>query len=101
VSGGRIRERAIVIQQKTSRPVQFEVLEPARTSLLTWLERRGGSLDDFVFPSKIDDSDHISTPQYACLVDECVTGLGLRGEDYGTHLLRRTKAASIDKQPVN
>ena len=52
VSGGRIRNRAIVIQQKTGRPVQFELLEPARTSLLAWLERQGGSLDDFVFPSR-------------------------------------------------
>ena len=29
VSGGRIRSRAIVVQQKTGRPVQFELLEPA------------------------------------------------------------------------
>jgi hypothetical protein len=41
VSGARIRSRAIVIQQKTGRPVQFELLEPARGSLLAWLERRG------------------------------------------------------------
>jgi integrase len=47
VSGGRIRNRAIVIQQKTKRPVQFELLEPARGSLLAWLERRGGSLEEF------------------------------------------------------
>ena len=26
-----------------------------------WLERRGGTLDDFVFPSRIDHADHIST----------------------------------------
>src|SRR5512139_3211088 len=52
VSGGRIRNRAIVIQQKTKKPVQFELLEPARTSLLAWLERRGGSLDDYAFPSR-------------------------------------------------
>jgi hypothetical protein len=43
VSGGRIRSRAIVIQQKTGRPVQFELLEPARGSILAWLERRGGT----------------------------------------------------------
>jgi site-specific recombinase XerC len=42
VSGGRVRNRAIVIQQRTKRPVQFELLEPARGSLLAWLERRGG-----------------------------------------------------------
>ena len=33
VSGGQIRSRAIVMQQKTSRPVQFELLPDARASL--------------------------------------------------------------------
>jgi hypothetical protein len=50
VSGGRIRTRAIVVQQKTGRPVQFELLEAARTSILAWLEQRGGTLDDYAFP---------------------------------------------------
>ena len=95
VNGGQIRTRAIVVQQKTSRPVQFELLEPARGSILAWLERRGGSLDEFVFPSCLDHRDHISTRQYARLVDEWVTGIGLRPEDYGTHSLRRTKASLI------
>ena len=74
VSGGRVRSRAIVIQQKTGRPVQFELLKPTRGSILAWLERRGGALDEFVFPSRIDHADHISTWQYARLVDEWVTG---------------------------
>jgi integrase len=59
VSGGRVRSRAIVIQQKTDRPVQFELLESARASILAWLEHRGGALGDFVFPSRIDHADHI------------------------------------------
>ncbi len=101
VSGGRVKSRAIVVQQKTGRPVQFELLEPARTSLLAWLEGRGGTLDDFVFPSRIDHDCHISTRQYARLVDEWVTGVGLRREDYGTHSLRRTKASIIYKQTGN
>jgi integrase len=101
ISGGRVRSRAIVIQQKTGRPVQFELLEPARGSILAWLERRGGTLDDFVFPSRIDHADHISTRQYARLVDEWVTAIGLRREDYGTHSLRRTKASIIYKQTGN
>src|SRR6201987_5899280 len=46
VTGRRIHSRAIVIQQKASRPVQFELLEPARGSILVWLECRGGTLDD-------------------------------------------------------
>src|ERR1700677_817378 len=101
VSGGRIRSRAIVVQQKTGRPVQFELLEPARGSLLAWFEYRGGSLDEYAFPSRFDPADHISTRQYARLVDEWVPGIGLRREDYGTHSLRRTKASIIYKQTGN
>jgi site-specific recombinase XerC len=100
VSGGRVRSRAIVVQQKTGHPVQFELLEPARGSLLAWFECRGGTLDDYAFPSRIDH-DHVSTRQYARLVDEWVTGIGLRREDYGTHSLRRTKASIIYKQTGN
>jgi hypothetical protein len=58
------------MQQKTRRAVRFELLEPARGSILAWLERRGGTLDDFVFPSRIDHADHISTRHYARVVDE-------------------------------
>ena len=101
VSGGRVRSRAIVVQRKTGRPVQFELLEPARASILAWLERRGGALDDFAFPSRIDQGAHISTRQYARLVEEWVTGIGLRREDYGTHSLRRTKASIIYKRTGN
>jgi integrase len=61
ISGGRVRSRAIVVQRKTGRPVQFELLEPARASILAWLERRGGTLDDFAFPSRVDRTAHMST----------------------------------------
>ena len=98
VSGGNVRSRAIVMQQKTGRPVQFELLKPARTTILAWLERRGGAIDDFAFPSRIDHAAHISTRQYARLVDEWVIGIGLHKEDYGTHSLRRTKASIIYKR---
>ena len=101
VSGGQIRMRAVVVQQKTGRPVQFELLEPARASILAWLERRGGTLDDYVFPSRTDHAEHISTRQYSRLVDEWVTGIGLRCENYGTHSLRRTKASIIYKATGN
>jgi integrase len=101
VSGGRVRSRAIVTQRKTGRPVQFELLELARTSILAWLEVRGGTLVDYAFPSRIDDVMHISTRQYARLVDEWVMGIGLRQEDYGTHSLRRIKASLIYKRTGN
>jgi site-specific recombinase XerC len=81
--------------------VQFELLEPAPASIQAWLERRGGTLGDFAFPSRTDRARHISTRQYARLVHEWVSGIGLRREDYGTHSLRRTKASIIYKQSGN
>ncbi len=101
VAGPEIRTRAIVVQQKTGRPVQFELMTDARASLLAWLERRSGTLEDFAFPSRVDRNGHISTRQYARLVDEWVTAAGLRREDYGTHSLRRTKASIIYKATGN
>ena len=78
VLGGQVRNRAIVVQSKTGKPVQFELMQDARASLLAWLERRGGTLADYVFPSRVDHADHLSTRQYARLVDEWVVGVGLR-----------------------
>ncbi|WP_137787762.1 tyrosine-type recombinase/integrase [Sphingomonas sp. 3P27F8] len=101
VSGAEIRTRAIVIQQKTGRPVQFELTADVRSSLLTWFERRGGTVDDYAFPSRVDHSGHLSTRQYARLVDEWVTAIGLRRAEYGTHSMRRTKASMIYKATGN
>ena len=101
VSDGRVRARATVAQQKTGRPTQFELLEAARSSLQTWLEHQGGTLDDYAFPSRTDRVKHISTWQYARLVDEWVSVINLRREDYGTHSLRRTKASIIYKATSN
>ena len=101
VVGREIRTRAIVVQQKTGRPVQFELMTDIRASLLAWLERRSGTTDDYAFPSWIDHSTPMSTRQYARLVDEWVTAIGLRREDYGTHSLRRTKASIIYKATGN
>ena len=101
VIGNAIRDRATIVQRKTGRPVQFEILEPARSTLLTWLERRGGALEDFVFPSRIDHASHLSTRQYGRHVDEWVLAIGLKPKDYGTHSLRRTKASMIYKQTGN
>ena len=77
------------------RPVQFEITSDVRASLLVWLERRGDSVEDYVFLSRVDHAKHISTRQYARLVHEWVTAIGLPPEEYRTHLLRRTKASMI------
>ncbi len=95
-----MRTRAIVVQAKTGRPVQFEWMADARASLLAWSERCGGSLADYVFPSRTDHARPLSTRQYARLVAEWVDVIGLRREEYGTHSLRRTKASIIYKASV-
>ena len=100
VVGPDIRTRALVIQQKTGRHVQFEITADARASLAAWLQRRG-SAGDHVFPSRLNRGRPMSTRQYARLVDEWVTAIGLRREDYGTHSMRRTKAAMIYRATGN
>lgn len=40
VAGGDIRARALVVRQKTGRPVQFALSVETRASLRAWLERR-------------------------------------------------------------
>jgi site-specific recombinase XerC len=94
-------ETATVIQQKTGRPVQFELMTEARKTLLAWLNRRGGSLNDFIFPSRINYMGHLSTRQYARLVDEWVTVVGLYAREYGKHSMRRAKASLIYKATGN
>lgn len=101
VSGATVRNRATVMQQKTGMPVQFELMTDARVTLQRWLDRRGGITEDFVFPSRVDYLGHLSTRQYARLVDEWVTAIGLNSREYGTHSLRRTKASMIYKRTGN
>jgi integrase len=61
VSGGRVRDRAIIVHQKTKRPVQCELMDTARKTIPALLERRGGTLNDYVFPSRNDYMAHMST----------------------------------------
>jgi integrase len=99
--GGRVQDRTTVIQRKTGRPVQFEITEQSRTAIRDWLAdgARGGS--QFLFPSRLHDRSHISTRQYARIVHRWVERAGLDGSAYGTHSMRRTKAAQIYKKTGN
>ncbi|MCP1232280.1 tyrosine-type recombinase/integrase [Acetobacter indonesiensis] len=101
VTSGQVRHRATVVQQKTRRPVQFEITETARESVRAWLEHRGGGLNEYVFPSRLSAKAHLSTRQYARLLDQWVQAVGLIPFEYGTHSLRRTKVAMIYKRTGN
>jgi integrase len=99
--GGRIAARAIVVQQKTSRPVQFEITEPTRTALSDWVRLAGLASENFLFPSRIRASPHLSIRQYARLVDSWVEEIGLDPAAYGTHSIRRTKPSLIYRRTKN
>ncbi len=92
---GRVRDRATVIQKKTGRPVQFEVTEQTRSSIRDWLS--GGNLrsGQYLFPGRCRAEPHLSTRQYARIVHGWIESAGLDSSAYGTHSMRRTKAAQI------
>ncbi|WP_188861506.1 tyrosine-type recombinase/integrase [Marinobacterium nitratireducens] len=99
--GSVIQTRAKVLQQKTGSPVQFELTTQTRDAVSAWLAQSNAELNDFVFRSRKHRSQHISTRQYARIVKKWITSIGLDGSAYGTHSLRRTKAALIYKRTRN
>ena len=99
--GERIAARAIVVQQKTSRPVQFEITESTRSALAEWIRLSGLASDGFLFPSRVHASPHLSTRQYARIVNSWVEEIGLDPAAYGTHSIRRTKPSLIYRRTKN
>jgi integrase len=100
-AGGRIRDRATVIQKKTSRPVQFEITEQTRSAIREWLAAFDARRGRYLFPSRFRLRPHLSTRQYARVVHRWVERAGLDSSAYGTHSLRRTKAAQIHRKTGN
>lgn len=101
LSPSGVKRRVVILQRKTGRPVQFEVTEQTRRSVGAWLERKRLTADDWLFPSRMKQGSHLSTRQYARLVDQWVCLLGLDPAGYGTHSLRRTKVALLYRKTGN
>lgn len=101
VVGDRVRDRVTVIQSKTKRPVQFEVSENTRESIWNWVCRPEMLGCACLFPSRLHDRPHLSIRQYARIVRDWVSAIGLDPSSYGTHSLRRTKAAQIYRKTGN
>ena len=99
--GQTVASRTIVLQQKTQRPVQFEITEPTREAVGAWIGHARLTSEDSLFPSRLHSSTHLSTRQYARIVDSWVRQLGLDKASYGTHTLRRTKATLIYRRTKN
>ena len=98
---GLVKDRAMIIQKKTHRPVQFELTEQSRQAAQAWIVERGLRDEDYVFPSRVRGCAHISTRQYSRIVDRWVASIGLDPHKYGTHSMRRTKAALIYRKTGN
>ncbi|MPN29673.1 Tyrosine recombinase XerC [bioreactor metagenome] len=91
----------MVMQQKTGRPVQFEITQSTREAVQAWIIYADLKASDFLFRSRVSDSPHLSTRQYARIVHRWVEDAGLESCSYGTHTMRRTKATLIYKRTKN
>jgi integrase len=99
--GGRVGSRAMIIQQKTQRPVQFEIMPRTQKSIAQWINIAGLGGTSFLFPSRLKGRLHLSTRQYGRIVESWIAGIGLDPSVYGTHSLRRTKASLIYRRTKN
>src|ERR1700682_4864084 len=99
--GSHVAARTIVMQSKTQRPVQFEITEQTRDAVGAWIAAAHLKPDQFLFPSRVTESPHVSTRQYSRIVGSWVASIGLDPVAYGTHSLRRTKATLIYRRTKN
>ena len=99
--GAQMASRAMVIQQKTGRPVQFEITPMTRDAVQTWIQDAGLRPSYFLFTSRVANSPHLSTRQYARIVHRWVKDAGLESSSYGTHTMRRIKASLIYRRTRN
>ena len=101
VQGSHVANRAIVMQKKTQRPVQFEITDQTRDAVAAWIAAAHLRPEQFLFPSRVSESPHLSTRQHSRIVGFWVGSIGLDPAAYGTHSLRRTKATMIYRRTRN
>ena len=107
VKDDRVREWVSVIQSKTKKPVQFEITENTRDTVIAWVKSPEMIGCRFMFPSRFHDRSHISTRQYGRLVRDWVTSIGLKPSGYTGHTqcaepkLRRFTARRATFAPCN
>jgi site-specific recombinase XerC len=101
VQGSHVAARAIVMQKKTQRPVQFEVTEQTRDAVAAWIATAHLKAEQFLFPSRVSESPHLSTRQYSRIVGAWARSIGLDPAAYGTHSMRRTKPTLIYRRTKN
>lgn len=98
--GGQALERATVRQRKTGQPVRFELTEQTRQAINEYLAASGKKPGDYLFSGRCVGQS-MTIRQYARLLSEWLTGIGLDPHVYSTHSLRRTKATLIYRRMGN
>ena len=99
--GEQVAARAIVMQQKTQRPCSSRSRQQRVKRSRRGSSRLACGPEDFLFPSRIHDSPHLGTRQYARILEGWVEELGLDAAAYGTHSIRRTKPTMIYRRTKN
>jgi integrase len=94
-------DRATIRQRKTARPVRFELTELTRQALDDYLRITGLKSGDYLFPGRRGPDRSLTTRQYARLVSEWVSGIGLDRLKFATHSMRRTKVTLIYRRTGN
>jgi integrase len=94
-------DRATIRQSKTGRPVRFELTEVTRQALDDYLRDTGRRLGQCLFQGRRGPDQHLTTRQYARLVSQWVSSIGLDPLKYATHSMRRTKATLIYRRTGN
>jgi integrase len=106
--GTLVASRAIVMQRKTQRPVQFEITEPTRDSLSSWVAIRDLRPGNFLFPGR-KEGGHLSVRQYSRIVkrwaacfglDQCKIRDALAAADEGYLDLQANEEHPRDPAPV-
>lgn len=100
-AAGQVKERTSIIQSKTRKPVRFEITMGTRISLADWLDDPMMIGSEYLWPGRFHERLHISTRQYARLVRDWVTSIGLEPSSYATHSMRPTKVAQIYRKTGN
>jgi len=98
---GYARDRATVRQRKTGRPVKFEITEPTREAIDTYLGSTGKRPGDHLFSGHRGPDRCLSTRQFTRLFSGLLAQIGLDPGLFGTHSLRRTKATLIYQRTGN
>jgi integrase len=98
---GYAADRATVRQRKTGRPVRFELTEQTRQAIDDYIRLAGKRVGELLFVSRRGQGQCMTTRQYARLVSEWMSSIGLDPQLFGTHSLRRTKATLIYRRTGN